>query len=175
MTLSPWIAGLAAGLVAACGSEGTPPGGVDGGGPPGTDAGPPPEPVAPALAMAPMAGAVEPCRDGWRAIDPGAGNGPVVCDPWPESGRATCAEGEAHFPGEPGCVRVGTECPAGDWADDLPASGVVYVQPGATGGDGTRAMPFGSIGEAVTMGTRGATIALARGTYTEHVSLPTFA
>src|SRR5688500_15689761 len=41
--------------------------------------------------------------------------GIVSCRPWPAGGPAACTGAEAHFPGEPGCARIGTACPAGDF------------------------------------------------------------
>ena len=46
--------------------------------------------------------AIAPCPDGWREIvSPDDG---TTCEPYPETGRADCPAGEAHFPGEPGCA-----------------------------------------------------------------------
>ena len=52
------------------------------------------------------------CPEGWRTVV--GEDGVSTCEPWPVSGRATCAEPwEAHFPGEPGCRAVGAPCPEG--------------------------------------------------------------
>jgi hypothetical protein len=116
-----------------------------------------------------------PCPDGWREVtDPETGT--VACDPWPESGYEECtAVDEAHFPGEPGCVRVGTACaPGDDWATDLPGDRPIrYVLAGApAGGDGTRASPFGTIQEAMSGAPSGTVVALSKGTFDEVVVLP---
>src|SRR5262245_17734248 len=127
------------------------------------DAGPGFEPDPPA------APGFVPCPDGWREVaDPGS-PGLVTCDPWPESGPEDCtAPDEAHFPGEPGCRRVGTACPAGDWAEDIPGgSTVLYVRAGAAGGDGSLALPFGSVGAAVAAAPDDAVIAISKGTFNE--------
>jgi len=105
-----------------------------------------------------------PCPDGWREV---TDSDVVTCDPFPEGGPATtCGAGEAHFPGEPGCASVGSPCPAGDFAEGLPATNVVYVRAGATGGDGSLAAPYGALSEVSWVSlTAGTTVALAKGTY----------
>jgi hypothetical protein len=99
---------------------------------------------------------------------------PDVCEPWPASGRATCDAGEAHFPGTPGCAVVGAPCPAGDFADDLPATGDVrFVLAGApAGGTGARDAPFATIAEALAGASSGTVVALGKGTYEEIVRVP---
>ena len=112
--------------------------------------------------------AIVSCPDGWREI---AGM-PPTCEPWPESDRADCPSGMAHFPGTSGCAPVGATCPAGDYPIDLPADApVVYVRPGGTG-DGTMDAPYGSLSAAVRASTRGTVIALAKGTYDAPHRLP---
>jgi hypothetical protein len=162
-------AALVTGVLAACGGGGAPAdAGGDGGlatppAPPGIpwldDGGPPIAP--PALA---------PCPAGWREVRSEAGV--VTCDPYPEGGPVTCNDGEAHFPGEPACAPVGSPCPAGDFADGLPAAGKVhYVLAGASGGDGSRAAPFGRIAEALATAGPGTIIAIGKGRYDEVVAL----
>jgi hypothetical protein len=113
-----------------------------------------------------------PCPTGWREVtDPESGT--VTCDPWPETGHEECtAVDEAHFPGEPGCTRIGTPClPDDDWATGLPSDHPIrYVLAGAPpGGDGTRASPFGAIAEAMAGITSGTIVAVGKGTYDEVV------
>lgn len=125
-----------------------------------------------AAPLPPALPALAPCPPGWREVDddPDAIPG---CDPWPEGGQAGCAGDEAHFPGEPACARVGRACPAGEWAEDLPATGVLYVRAGgAAGGVGTMAAPFGTIAEAIAAAAAGTTIALGKGSYSEAVQVP---
>jgi hypothetical protein len=114
-----------------------------------------------------------PCPAGWREVADATGL--VTCDPWPATGyRTDCAWDEAHFPGTPGCTRVGTACPADGWPADLPADRViVYVDDGAAaGGDGaSRASAFTTIGAAITAAPSGAIIAVATGLYDEAVSV----
>jgi hypothetical protein len=75
---------------------------------------------------------------------------------------------EAHFPGEPGCRSIGRPCDADGWASTLPVDGAVaHVRLGATGGDGTRGLPHGTIGEALAAIGDGDTIAIAPGRYDE--------
>jgi len=105
-----------------------------------------------------------PCPEGWREVTEA---GVTTCDPYPEGGPSECAFGEAHFVGEPGCRPVGDPCPAGDWPAELPSDdSVVFVQAGASGGDGSRSAPFGRLDE-VPWGVRGTgwTVALAKGSY----------
>jgi len=124
-----------------------------------------PEPPAPPV--------FTPCPEGWReVIDEESGL--VTCDPWPEGGPHECGDDEAHFPGEPMCSRIGTACPEGDWAEDLPTDvEVLYVLAGAgDGGDGTRESPYGSIAEAVEAASSGTVVAVGKGIYDEAVNLP---
>ncbi len=110
-----------------------------------------------------------PCPDGWAEVTlrPGV----TTCDPYP-GGEMMCADGEARFPGEAGCVPLGSPCPAGDFATDLPTDRpVIYIRLGSTSGDGTEARPFGSIGDAIGVATEDAVLALARGTYDGAVAL----
>ena len=111
-----------------------------------------------------------PCPEGWREVED---DGVVTCDPWPEGGPHECAEDEAHFPGEPGCSRIGTVCPEGNWAEDLPEDGtVLYVLAGApAGGEGTQESPFGSIRETQYVAEQGTIVALSKGTFDEAVRL----
>ncbi len=124
----------------------------------------PPEP--PALPV------LTPCPGGWREIAGDDGN-PATCDPWPEGGQAACAADEAHFPGEPGCTRIGTACPVGEWPEGLPEGVTIYyVRPGDPGtGDGTIADPFGRISDISTTAADGSIIALAKGTHPGPVTL----
>ncbi len=118
--------------------------------------------------LTPAPPAITPCPDGWReALG--------ACDPWPESGPADCPDGQWHFPGEEGCTAIGPACPTGDFADGLPDDGtVLFVRGGESGGDGSRASPFGTIAEALAAVEAGETIALAKGTFAEAVELPAF-
>lgn len=119
----------------------------------------------------PLAPVLVPCPAGWREV--GGETGVATCDPWPAGGPATCADDEAHFPGEPGCTRIGTACPAGDWPDGLPAGiPVLHVKAGATGGDGSHVAPFGTIVAAIDAASSGTIIAIAAGTYDEELQVP---
>jgi len=114
-----------------------------------------------------------PCSGGWREVAPEQEDGIALCEPWPESGEEPCEGDHSHFPGEPGCRLVGTPCPAGDWAPDLPSDReVLYVRASAPpGGTGTREDPFGTIAEAAAASRSGTVIALSTGTFDEAVSL----
>lgn len=113
---------------------------------------------------------LSPCPEGWREVRTVAAF--AECEPWPEGGRHTCPEGQAHLPGASGCEPLGAACPMGEYPEDLPAgSPVWFVRAGASGGDGTRELPFGTIAEALAAAAAGDTIAIARGLYPEALQL----
>ena len=104
------------------------------------------------------------CPTGWLAHDLPAPH----CAP--PGDRVACAADEARFIDSTSCVPVGP-CPAGEYADGLPTDGVLFVRSGATG-RGTLGDPFGTIAEALAVARSGDTIALARGSYDEPITLP---
>lgn len=113
------------------------------------------------------------CPDGWRPVSRGEAEGAVeVCEPWPEGGLQDCSGAEAHLPGTGGCAPIGTPCPDGPFAAGLPDTGVVYVQQGATDGDGSRASPFGTLSAAITAASSGDVIALSKGSFDGILRLP---
>jgi hypothetical protein len=85
--------------------------------------------------------------------------------------RVVCPTGAFQRTGEVACHAVGEACPAGDFPDGLPATNVIYVLEGASGGDGTQANPFGTLAEAYVAASDGATIAIGKGTYPEALSI----
>ncbi len=106
------------------------------------------------------------CPAGWRTRTHAAGSS--TCEPYPEAGPASCAADEAHFPGQTGCVRLGTACPSSGVFPDEPATTgrVWYVaESGAADGDGSRSRPFGSIQPAVERAGAGDVIQLGMGTF----------
>ncbi len=113
-----------------------------------------------------------PCPRGWVA-QPDA-DGVVTCAPWPDAvDPPACADGEAWFPGGGGCTPLGPACPAGDFAADLPATGVLYVATSAApGGDGSRGAPFGTIADALRAATPGTVVAVGKGTWDEAITVP---
>lgn len=133
----------------------------------GADAAWAPTPVSPA------AGPVfTPCPPGWREMEPGAPGSPRWCDPWPEGGPQTCADGQAHRPGEPSCSTVGAECATDGWPVDLPSDvPVIFVAAGSSAGDGSRAAPWATVSEAIGAAPDGATIAISTGRYEEVVAV----
>jgi len=156
-------------LIGGCGGDDTSvDGGVDASG--DADVGVDTGSVGIASPAPPAPPVLTPCADGWREV---IVDEIAVCEPWPESGRADCAEHEAHFPGRPGCERIGSECPAGGgFPSDLPAGRtIVYVRAGVTGGTGTEADPYGLIADALVDATPGGVVALAEGSYDEAIEI----
>ena len=112
------------------------------------------------------------CPAGWQEVV--GGRGVRACAAYGASGRVDCAAvDEVHLPGTAGCVRLGTSCSGpGQWAADLPTDRpIVFVRAGATGGDGSRASPYGVVQTAVLSAPAGAVIALSSGRYDEIVQL----
>lgn len=128
-----------------------------------------PEPTAPEPPVPP-----EPprmiCPDGWSK---GAARGPDdvdVCEPYRGTRVADdCPLGQQHLPGTDGCAPMGTACPTGTFGDAPPDA--VFVQPGAVGGNGTSVSPYGLLADALAAAPDGATIALARGRFSERAIL----
>ena len=130
--------------------------GTDGG---RADPGPTAHPARPVL---------EPCPPGW--IADARHELPPYCQP--PIPTEECVGERAPFAA--GCLPIGSPCPAGEWADDLPEGATVaYVRAGATGGDGSMAAPYGTIAEAVAsvVAAGGGVVALAKGTYLEQAEL----
>ncbi|MBI5545382.1 MAG: hypothetical protein HY901_15970 [Deltaproteobacteria bacterium] len=132
----------------------------------------PDPPVAPEPVQAPS---LSPCPAGWRLLPGPTADSAAVCEPWPEAGVQECEPDSAHFPGEPGCSRIGADCPSGDWPEDLPdATKILYVRAGAAaGGTGTLSAPYRSIGAALSAATAGTVVAIGKGDYCEDVILRT--
>jgi len=137
------------------------------------DSGSPPDGALDIVEPAPPAAPVlTPCPEGWRELsDPDSGQ--ATCDPWPASGPEACGVDEAHLPGEPGCLRLGTQCPEGDWNEAPPdGAAVLYVKAGTEpGGDGSRPSPYGTIAQAMTEASAGTILLLSKGTFDEEVEL----
>jgi hypothetical protein len=77
--------------------------------------------------------------------------------------RPDCPEGQVRFGLDTECTAHGNECPAEPWPTDLP-SGVVYLDAAAAaGGDGSLALPFGTLDLAIDSGAPA--IAIAAGSY----------
>ncbi|MBW2464237.1 MAG: DUF1565 domain-containing protein [Deltaproteobacteria bacterium] len=152
---------LAALVLLGCGDSARPE--PDSGPPP--DAGPSNEPPAP-----PVFG---PCPAGWRLTEAEV----PVCEPWSEANPAACTGALGRFAGSDECVSPGTECPTGDWQEDLlPPDWAatprrLYVRAGATGGVGSAASPYGTINQALVAAASGTTVLVSAGTYDEVLRL----
>lgn len=165
-------AGLLASVLAACDGDGTreDAGQVDAGGDAGPDIVEPLPPDSPEPAARPL---LTPCPTGWRAVPDPQWPDVVTCDPWPEGGRQDCEGASAHFPGEPGCAPIGTDCPADRMPIDLPAGARIHFvdAEAPAGGDGTREAPFQRVGSGVRNARTGDVVALAAGRYEEPVTI----
>lgn len=129
-------------------------------------------PVAPATPAPPAPAVLGPCPMGWSEVAPESADDVATCEPWP-SGEGACPAREARFPGEAACAPIGGPCPAGEFSDDLPADApILYVRTGATGGDGSRERPHGTLLEAAFRATAGSTIALSRGDFPASTRIP---
>jgi hypothetical protein len=157
-------------LLMACsgGDQASDAGPTDGGpGDAGLDAAEPP--AAPEPPEGPPPVDLSPCPEGWQRADDA---GVVTCLPWVSD--VVCAKDAAHFPGEADCRRIGSECPAGEWPDDLPdGASVLYVRADEpAGGTGTMQAPLGRIADAMDLARPGDVVALARGVFDEIVDVP---
>lgn len=113
-----------------------------------------------------------PCPTGWREV--ARPDAPNLCDPWPASGHQRCGPGEAHFAGTPGCARIGTPCPAGEFITAIPGGrSALYVRASSTapGGDGSLGSPFTSINQAIATAAPGDAVVLGKGRFDEAVRL----
>lgn len=169
------IGWAAAGVVTACGDDSAPLQPDSSAlelGP--SDAGTEPDTAVDSPAAPPARPVLGPCAAGWRAIPAADELDVPTCEPWPEGGRAACSRDEAHLPGDPGCLPIGSPCSADDdWAVDLPEGRPIrYVRPGASSGDGSRESPHGSLTRALASARAGEVVALARGTYDGIVTIP---
>ncbi len=139
-------------LVAACGDD-------DGGAPDAGGDAPSVDRVEPEAPAPPM-----------RAMPPAEPTPPTI-EAW------ACPVGWVRGEDEPDsrCAPVPSEgeppstCPEGDFPD---VPGAIYVRPSATGGDGSSAMPFGTIAAAIASANAGDTIVLSRGVFDETVHVP---
>src|SRR5690606_28414972 len=135
----------------------------------GPDSAPSVEVLLPAAPEAPGTG----CPEGWQEVAVGSVR---ACSAFGGGGPVACNGAEAHFPGEPGCVQVGTPCPSDAFppTELLPADRQLrYVLEEASGGDGSRNAPFGTVSEALEGAPPGTTIVVAAGTYAEALVIPT--
>ena len=87
-------------------------------------------------------------------------------DVWDPDVVTPCEEGEVRIGPDASCEAF-VDCAADGWPIDLPRDGVVYVDPDATVGDGSRDAPFASIVRALT--STAAAIALREGSYAKTI------
>lgn len=114
------------------------------------------------------------CPEGWQSKELRVARGGrfgervvAYCEPPP---REVCSASARQAAGDAGCQDSALDCPSGDFADDLGPGPVRYVLAGASGGDGSRARPFGSLSQATSLGGP-QRIAVGKGRYEESVSL----
>jgi hypothetical protein len=124
-------------------------------------------PAAPALPTPPTDG---PCPNGWTLSAP-TELGATLCAP--DYLDVTCPIGQVPTFDDATCAPVGSTCPVGQYPDGVEAMGrpVVWVLPGALGGDGSLGAPAGTLVEALSLAPDGAVVALARGTYAATATL----
>lgn len=91
-----------------------------------------------------------------------------VCRPTPDA----CGPNELPLPS--GCAPLdGPEgCGSGPFGDVVDGPNTVWVLPGATGGDGTKAKPVATIAEALALVPPGGRVVLASGVYDEPIVPP---
>jgi hypothetical protein len=118
-------------------------------------------PTAPALAnLVPPGG----CEHGWTQAA-------ERCLPY-ASAPEECSGTEVHLPGTDGCAPLG-ECVAELAAPDIPIEGRwIYVAEGTVGGDGSLALPFGSLADALVAAEDGDGIRIGAGTFVAGYSIP---
>ncbi len=139
----------------------------------GTDGEVAPDVIAPVIAMpeAPMLPSpvdMGSCPEGWEPTDL---SGVTACQPWAPD-TPDCLAPAVRFPGQAACADVGADVCVDGFPTDVSGTRVVYVDAGATSGDGSMAAPFATIAEATAVAASGETIALAPGVYLEDVALP---
>jgi hypothetical protein len=110
------------------------------------------------------------CPPGWESR---ASHGLSICEPWAGEDRApTCGPGELALVGQPAgeaCQPV-WPCPLGEWPDDAPAD-AIYARAGAVGGDGSPALPFGSLPAALAAAQRAHLPLIIDGVFTTGVAV----
>jgi hypothetical protein len=108
---------------------------------------------------------IAPCPEGWTEVLIHGYSDLRACEPWAR--QPTCDRYQARFPGDADCVPIGTNCPAGEWPDDLPSGRhVLYVDDDApAGGSGTIDAPFTEIYVALDNAAKGSVIAVAKGRF----------
>ncbi len=106
-----------------------------------------PRPTTPEPPLPPALPVFTPCPDDWREVVDSGDPLLVTCEPVEEG------------------------CPAGDYAEGVPAAAVHVLAGAAAGGDGTRARPYGSLALAISSAAPGAAVAVGKGIYDEEVVL----
>lgn len=92
-----------------------------------------------------------------------------LCEP-NEPPALPCGEGEVQAVGEPGCEAL-APCSAGEWPARRSALPPLYLRSGASNGDGSEALPFGSFAEAWATTDQPREILFAAGEYSEALRL----
>ncbi len=112
------------------------------------------------------------CPDGWEAVPLLEGTPQAYSACRPPALPESCPAGEMSVVGQVDCQPIGDLCPEGDYPTNLPTGKmVVYAKAGATGGDGSLARPFGTLGEALAAAPEGGVIAVGTGTYVENLKV----
>lgn len=107
---------------------------------------------------------MRPCPDAWIEVRDGLD---VRCAPPPR--LAECPRGQAQWIDSVVCAPIGPACPASGWAEVPGPARKIHVRPGASGGDGGEATPYGTLQEALGASIDGDVILLGPG----RLELPT--
>ncbi len=107
------------------------------------------------------------CPNGWRAAADGS---TTLCEPWTGEAAPHCGPTEIASVGGASDCRPAGPCPSGEWPDDLPPD-AVFVRAGATGGDGSRASPLGTLTLGLARAGATGTVVLGAGDYSEWTRL----
>lgn len=120
--------------------------------------------VDPPVVAPPAPVDMRPCPTAWVEVQ----DGPHLrCAPPPRI--AECPRGQAQWIDSLGCAPIGPACPTSGWAEVPGPARKIHVRPGASGGDGGEATPFGTLQEALDASIDGDVILLGPG----RLELPT--
>ncbi len=142
---------------------------------------PPATPAAPMVLARTALPSRAMCPMGWRSVSSRTSGmaDPTIdystCEPYAADDPMNCPTGQANWVGTPGCQPVGDPCTADEWPAGIDAlASVIFVNDTAVGvGAGnTRVTAYRTISQALARATVGTTVAVAKGTYDEVITIP---